>query len=292
MREFRQGPFARILNFLLVCSLLVVSFGAAANARFISPDTMDPTLPGVETNRYAYSGNDPINRSDKNGHQYVDPMGGYYPGPDCNCEGYPGYAYDPLVNPATTGLMMAAPLVGAFAPGLGLALAVRAPTATAIATEMAAAEAGLSIAAVGTGAVAVSRSQALRSAIEANPGLGASHVNSLKSFLGKIPSNSIGNVSIHTTKEMSVFTTYSVGKVPGSYAVYTKVVDASGKTIGHSKKTYDDLGRLVHNKDKMPSQGLSNQGTSTQGLTGGESKSTGEKSGGSSRDYGDMKGLF
>lgn len=292
MKEFRQALVARILNFLLVFSLLVVSFGTAATARFISPDTMDPTLPGVETNRYAYSGNDPINRSDRNGHQYVDPMGGYYPGPDCNCEGYPGYAYDPLANPGTTGLMMAAPLVGAIAPGLGLALAVRAPNATAIATEMAAAEAGLSIAAVGTGAAAVSRSQALSSAIESNPGLNAAQVTSLKSFFGKIPSNAVGNVSVHTTKEMSVFTTYSAGKVPGSYPVYTKVVDASGKTIGYSKKTYDNLGRLAHNKDKLNNQGLPNQGASGQGLTGGETKSTGEKSGGSSHDFSNMKGLF
>jgi len=37
--------------------------------RFLSPDDFDPTLPGVGTNRYAYAGNDPINRSDPNGHE-------------------------------------------------------------------------------------------------------------------------------------------------------------------------------------------------------------------------------
>jgi RHS repeat-associated protein len=36
--------------------------------RFISPDWWDPTEPGVGTNRYAYSFNDPINRSDQSGH--------------------------------------------------------------------------------------------------------------------------------------------------------------------------------------------------------------------------------
>lgn len=36
--------------------------------RFISPDDWDPTLPGVGTNRYAYALNDPINKSDPNGH--------------------------------------------------------------------------------------------------------------------------------------------------------------------------------------------------------------------------------
>ena len=36
--------------------------------RFIQPDTWDPTLPGVGTNRYAYAQNDPVNLSDPNGH--------------------------------------------------------------------------------------------------------------------------------------------------------------------------------------------------------------------------------
>jgi hypothetical protein len=39
-----------------------------ALARFISPDDWDPTMAGVGTNRYAYSGNDPINKSDPSGH--------------------------------------------------------------------------------------------------------------------------------------------------------------------------------------------------------------------------------
>jgi RHS repeat-associated protein len=38
--------------------------------RFISPDDWDPWLPGVGTNRYAYAENDPINKSDPNGHSY------------------------------------------------------------------------------------------------------------------------------------------------------------------------------------------------------------------------------
>ncbi|PWW01521.1 intein/RHS repeat-associated protein [Hoeflea marina] len=37
--------------------------------RFISPDDWDPTLQGVGTNRYAYAGNDPVNKADANGHQ-------------------------------------------------------------------------------------------------------------------------------------------------------------------------------------------------------------------------------
>ena len=36
--------------------------------RFISPDDWDPTQDGVGTNRYAYAGNDPVNKADNNGH--------------------------------------------------------------------------------------------------------------------------------------------------------------------------------------------------------------------------------
>jgi hypothetical protein len=39
--------------------------------RFISPDTWDPWIAGVDINRYAYSGNDPINGGDPKGHMGV-----------------------------------------------------------------------------------------------------------------------------------------------------------------------------------------------------------------------------
>ncbi|MEI6535789.1 MAG: RHS repeat-associated core domain-containing protein [Verrucomicrobiaceae bacterium] len=37
-------------------------------SRFLTPDPWDPDLPGVDINRYAYAGNDPVNMSDANGH--------------------------------------------------------------------------------------------------------------------------------------------------------------------------------------------------------------------------------
>lgn len=57
--------------------------------RFLSPDTWDPTIPGVDINRYAYSLNDPINASDPGGH---DPTwhGGY--GDNNYGGGYNGYS--------------------------------------------------------------------------------------------------------------------------------------------------------------------------------------------------------
>jgi hypothetical protein len=41
-------------------------------ARFLTPDTWDPILSGVDINRYAYANNDPVNLSDKNGHLYLN----------------------------------------------------------------------------------------------------------------------------------------------------------------------------------------------------------------------------
>ena len=45
--------------------------------RFLTADTWDPMLPGVDFNRYAYAGNDPINGSDPTGHaSFFFPAGG------------------------------------------------------------------------------------------------------------------------------------------------------------------------------------------------------------------------
>ncbi|TCQ16669.1 hypothetical protein [Rhizobium sp. PP-CC-3G-465] len=72
MKCFSGLFLTRILSLLLVCGMLSVSLAPAAHARFISPDTWDPTIEGVGTNRYAYSGNDPVNKSDSNGHIFGD----------------------------------------------------------------------------------------------------------------------------------------------------------------------------------------------------------------------------
>jgi RHS repeat-associated protein len=42
-----------------------------ALGRYPSPDDRDPTQPGVGTNRYAYAGNDPVNKADPNGHNWL-----------------------------------------------------------------------------------------------------------------------------------------------------------------------------------------------------------------------------
>jgi hypothetical protein len=63
-----------LISLVLFQLYLVVGLMTAAtpaSARFLQPDTFDPWAEGVGTNRYSYSGNDPINGSDPNGHQPV-----------------------------------------------------------------------------------------------------------------------------------------------------------------------------------------------------------------------------
>ena len=60
----------RILQQAILTTLFAV-FASQASAMFISPDPMDPTGPGVGTNRYAYSLGDPVNRSDRSGYDSV-----------------------------------------------------------------------------------------------------------------------------------------------------------------------------------------------------------------------------
>ncbi|MFY0616715.1 hypothetical protein [Shimia sp.] len=99
--------FRAILQRLLL-SLTFALFANAVSAMFIQPDWLDPTEPGGGTNRYAYSGNDPINSIDPNGNS----CGGL--GHDSgHCErnkAYSEHADDPEVN-SETSFMTAASIV-------------------------------------------------------------------------------------------------------------------------------------------------------------------------------------
>ena len=73
---------------------------------------------------------------------------------------------------------------------------------------------------------------------------------SVKSFF-KGSSNNYNSYSVIKNKN----NTYTIkrenpGKVPGSKAVYNKIVDSNGKKIKVYKDTFDPLGNLVHRKDK------------------------------------------
>lgn len=55
----------------IILTVLFAAVATQASARFIQPDWLDPTQPGVGTDRYAYSGNDPINNFDPGGNQAI-----------------------------------------------------------------------------------------------------------------------------------------------------------------------------------------------------------------------------
>lgn len=88
----------------VVCTMMALSSTTVANARFLTPDTWDPILAGVDFNRYAYGANDPVNQSDPNGHMA---------GPCGNCGVIPGY--DPSLSELSHFGLGAL----GFAPGVG-----------------------------------------------------------------------------------------------------------------------------------------------------------------------------
>ena len=73
---------------------------------------------------------------------------------------------------------------------------------------------------------------------------------SVKSFF-KRSSNNYNNYSVNKNEDDS----YTVkmenpGRVPGSKAIYYKIIDNNGKTVRVYKETYDPSGKLVHRKEK------------------------------------------
>lgn len=91
--------------------------------RFISPDDWDPTKEGVGTNRYAYAGNDPVNKSDPNGHVACGGVciaAGLWAAYEFASTIYDGYtAVDTVADPnaSTTEKLIA---TGGFAAGVAL----------------------------------------------------------------------------------------------------------------------------------------------------------------------------
>ena len=88
------------------------------------------------------------------------------------------------------------------------------------------------------------------SALKSVDKLPSSIQKSAKSFF-KGSSNNYNSYSVIKNKN-NTFTIKmeNPGKVPGSKAVYNKIVDSDGKTIKVYKDTFDPLGNLVHRKDK------------------------------------------
>ena len=57
----------------LILTMFFTAFAAQASAMFVQPDWLDPTQPGVGTNRYAYCFNDPVNCIDPTGNRAANP---------------------------------------------------------------------------------------------------------------------------------------------------------------------------------------------------------------------------
>ena len=76
--------------------------------------------------------------------------------------------------------------------------------------------------------------------------------NSLARFVKKLPRNAKDNLSIQALPNSGVaIQALSLGKVPGSSAIYEKQVDAWGQTIQFTKTTYDQNGDMIMVKDKL-----------------------------------------
>lgn len=71
-------------------------------------------------------------------------------------------------------------------------------------------------------------------------------------FVKKIPANSKSSAVMEPLKDGGYrFSATSSGEVPGSKAIYEKIVDTAGKTVKYLKTTIDPKGQIVHIKDKM-----------------------------------------
>ncbi len=68
----------------------------------------------------------------------------------------------------------------------------------------------------------------------------------------RMPANARGNVTVSRNGigQYRIDAT-SPGKVPGSKAVYTKIVNNNGKTLNTYKTTYGPDGKVIHTKNKM-----------------------------------------
>lgn len=76
-------------------------------------------------------------------------------------------------------------------------------------------------------------------------------LTNLVRYLRKMPAGTDDTVITRGAGDVVQFSTRVPGRVPGSYATYTKVVDSSGITIGYTKTTVAPDGTVVHVKDKM-----------------------------------------
>jgi hypothetical protein len=81
--------------------------------------------------------------------------------------------------------------------------------------------------------------------------LSGAQADNLRRYKKRLPAGA-GDVTITGDKDGSVdFEARVPGRVPGSYAIYTKTIGPDGTTIGYEKTTFLPDGSIAHVKDKM-----------------------------------------
>ncbi|MDR7253456.1 uncharacterized protein YukE [Nocardioides sp. BE266] len=81
--------------------------------------------------------------------------------------------------------------------------------------------------------------------------LDAKQARNLKRFEKKLPGGAEDTAVSRLPNGNTQFTSNVPGRVPGSYAEYTKVVDEAGNTVKYIKTTYGPDGKIIHIKDKL-----------------------------------------
>ncbi|MEI7059236.1 hypothetical protein WBG06_25675 [Nocardioides sp. CCNWLW239] len=81
--------------------------------------------------------------------------------------------------------------------------------------------------------------------------LNAKQSKNLKRFEKKLPKDAEETIVKQLNNGDVVYTSKVPGRVPGSYAEYTKIVDEAGDTVSYVKTTYAPDGKIVHIKEKM-----------------------------------------
>lgn len=82
--------------------------------------------------------------------------------------------------------------------------------------------------------------------------LNSSQRSNYDRFTKKLPKGAGRPAVVRTESGRITFSSVVPGRVPGSYAIYAKTVDSSGKTLGYTKATVLPDGTIAHVKDKMP----------------------------------------
>ncbi|HSY16034.1 MAG TPA: hypothetical protein VK816_08620 [Jatrophihabitantaceae bacterium] len=82
--------------------------------------------------------------------------------------------------------------------------------------------------------------------------LGAGQASNYARYVKKLPSGAQDPVITRGADGAVQFSADVPGRVPGSYAAYTKIVDSSGTTTDYFKTTVAPDGSIVHIKIKFP----------------------------------------